>query len=651
MSAFWPWVVQARQERSKSEATSELKAAQEAAAKISEEQECLKQESSQAEGTLLANKTKIFDAAKNVFCMSLRAHYAELQQFAGEKIPDALKVWESRLARRVEESIRARSLEELVFAVLPPSEQAEFCAGPWSTPNEPLLPMVAYVDLNLGLPSSEHVWRELKRASGLLLAFATGGATTMAAMMQAESVLLKSMPDDVCHLRCFLQSSQVGGSEGVVGWANLMYFPPVGDALLGRAFCSDAMMRGCLMKLPVFLAVNKLKPKTGHDVCPEQRSKDFHTALLRGFNILTPFICSGVAVLDFFLVEPESCTATLASAIAEVALARARNKDSDKPRLHLVTSVRQIATEARSSTSFRQELVAKVRECLRPLLDVHTSRQLKRAKSNSEEELLHLVDSVPMPPDLPEVLRDDLADACPLTAKQQHSALIMTAVGAEMYDAGKAKPLEVLFCAKPSFDVEAPEPLALLRMSTRCSLVVAPSLHIPERVGLYPARKFLKGEPICMGTSVEGGWTCVDMGQHRQAGCTLWLQLRHPFFQTKDTEVQLVGDPMRHVWANMISSEGLHLEPNVIAVFGKDEAGACVMDDNFLTFQAAQDIQPFEAELVWQYTIVEEKKDVEPTESEAQKAVFLFTCSQTSFARLSVVLVVCNGPDIFSRSA
>ena len=62
MSAFWPWVVQAKQERSKSEATSDLKAAQEAAAKLIEEQERLKQEPSQAEGKLLTNKTKIFDA-------------------------------------------------------------------------------------------------------------------------------------------------------------------------------------------------------------------------------------------------------------------------------------------------------------------------------------------------------------------------------------------------------------------------------------------------------------------------------------------------------------------------------------------------------------------------------------------------------------
>ena len=65
--------------------------------------------------------------------------------------------------------------------------------------------------------------------------------------------------------------------------------------------------------------------------------------------------------------------------------------------------------------------------------------------------------------------------------------------------------------------------------------------------------------------------------------------------------MQLVGDPMRHVWANMNSSKGLDRAPIVIAIFGGGAKEAHPMDDNFLVFQAAHDIQAFEAELVWEY--------------------------------------------------
>ena len=59
---------------------------------------------------------------------------------------------------------------------------------------------------------------------------------------------------------------------------------------------------------------------------------------------------------------------------------------------------------------------------------------------------------------------------------------------------------------------------------------------------------------------------------------------------------------MRHAWCNMNSSKGLQVEPNVVPVFGAlGGAEANELDDRFLTFQAIQDIQPFERELLWDY--------------------------------------------------
>ena len=70
-------------------------------------------------------------------------------------------------------------------------------------------------------------------------------------------------------------------------------------------------------------------------------------------------------------------------------------------------------------------------------------------------------------------------------------------------------------------------------------------------------------------------------------------------------DVQLIGDPNRDVWANMNSSEGLKIKPNVIAAFVTKDASSAssgvIADDKFLTFQAAEDIQPYSGELLWPY--------------------------------------------------
>ena len=69
-------------------------------------------------------------------------------------------------------------------------------------------------------------------------------------------------------------------------------------------------------------------------------------------------------------------------------------------------------------------------------------------------------------------------------------------------------------------------------------------------------------------------------------------------FTTRDIDVQLAGDPMRHAWCNMNSSKGLRVEPNVEAFF---QPGATELNDHFLKFRATRDIQAFEGELLWAY--------------------------------------------------
>ena len=126
-----------------------------------------------------------------------------------------------------------------------------------------------------------------------------------------------------------------------------------------------------------------MRPRTGHDVCPQQRVVDFHKALLQGFNILTPFMVSGASAMDFFLMEPAACICSLATLVANILVKRveAQTKargDVDTPRVHLATSLQPLAEEARSSMSFRQHLAA-ARGLLQPLAETYGTRQLKRA--------------------------------------------------------------------------------------------------------------------------------------------------------------------------------------------------------------------------------------------------------------------------------
>ena len=275
--------------------------------------------------------------------------------------------------------------------------------------------------------------------------------------------------------------------------------------------------------------------------------------------------------MDFCLLEPDSNTATLASCIAELAVARAKNKTvhADPPSVHLITSVPIRNGESRSSLTFRQELVNAARSELRPMLDVHISRQLKRFKTNSEEELLELAAQVPQAPDLPAVLHEALRASGQRSHKNTTSNVITPTVSGTI-DASTATPIEAPSHAKKRcFELDVPGPLCLLSVSTKGAVVVAPSLNVPDSMGLYPARKYLEGQVICTGTSAEGGWTLAQHQPCPPPKLTLMLKLHHQFFQTKDAEAQLVGDPMRHAWANMNSSEGLGIKHNVIAVFGK----------------------------------------------------------------------------------
>ena len=148
-----------------------------------------------------------------------------------------------------------------------------------------------------------------------------------------------------------------------------------------------------------------LRLKSGHDLCPNQRSVAFHASLLQGVGVMTSFMVSGTLPMDFFLIEYEICTASLAKFIVDAALAHAKSFPAAACRsVHLVTHARNVE-ETLAAFSFRRERAAEVRGALRPLV---ADRQLKRAKSASNVELEEIMATQPCAPPLPQKLAEYL---------------------------------------------------------------------------------------------------------------------------------------------------------------------------------------------------------------------------------------------------
>ena len=227
------------------------------------------------------------------------------------------------------QAIRQESLEQLAFVVLDTDEQADYGTGPWLKYNEPPRPIVAYVDLNWGLPDLTHVWEQLKQTQGFLLAFATGLPSDMDTWLEAEGLLLKSKPVGMSHSRFFLRAAPL------IGWATILRFPDESPpAVVQRLLISDACKEGCLLTLPALAAPDKQMDRSGNDIFPQQRGVAFHFAILRSLGIMGQLMASGTVPMDFYLMEPESGTATLANAIATTAEKRSRiaTGASDAPR-------------------------------------------------------------------------------------------------------------------------------------------------------------------------------------------------------------------------------------------------------------------------------------------------------------------------------
>ena len=549
------------------------------------------------------HQQKLLTAAANLHAVNLRAHFTALKHFVHDKMPAAMALWQGKAARdAAENDERTKSLEQVVFVAVPESDGPVFSSN-WV--QQTSLPVVPFLDLVRGVPQIADVLPKVRSSGGVVVIVVAGNAAEVSERIALESGVTKQLPEDAKLHRVFIRSS-LEEASGIkyVGWV-LIALLPVRDAprdapfspLQERVLASQAVTQGCLLNLPGLMPNERVRPNSGHDLCPGPHPAKFHAALLQGCNIVSAFMTSGQIPMDFMLGQDETCTSSLARWVVDMAGAHMAGQPACGDYLaqvHLVTQARKWDDEARPSLNFRLHHLSEARAALLPHFE---KRSLKRRKTDTCAQLEELAAGVPSAPPLPPKLAEALEN---VGASGFVRRRFLVASGKEFYDAGRAK-LSRPDAPASTFENDAPPRLSLAVASTKANLLVAPSMLVLGASGLYSARAFAKGELLCQGSSMCNAWVPAEE-KPAEPTCTLQLALRHQFFQTKDVRAQLVGDPFRNLWTAMNSTEGLsgasRVEPNVEAVFG--DGGAVEMNNLFLAFKAARDIGAFE-ELVWRY--------------------------------------------------
>ena len=165
MAAYWPWVMNANSKKRARAEQEALAEAQRTADMAAQEEERLRQEEGHIQEEEHAstqelqsrredNQAKLLGAAKCLFQANLRAYQSSLQQYVNEKLPVAVELWQRSDARKAAEAEdRTKSLDGLVFIVLPDTETNDFCTDAWLSRKKQGMPLVAYIDMNHGVPS------------------------------------------------------------------------------------------------------------------------------------------------------------------------------------------------------------------------------------------------------------------------------------------------------------------------------------------------------------------------------------------------------------------------------------------------------------------------------------------------------------------
>ena len=191
-----------------------------------------------------------------------------------------------------EETARqATTLEQLVFVAVPEQDGPAFSSPVIKCT---ALPVVPYRDLTHEVPDITALLPKVRESGGVVIAFVVGSASEVSERLSLEMDFIKQLPNDVSLHRAFVHSTSY------LGYVSIAILPSEKNSgLQERVLLSTAVAQGCLLNCPAGLPDEHVRARTGHELCPNQRSTRFHAALLQGCNITSAFMASGQAPMDF----------------------------------------------------------------------------------------------------------------------------------------------------------------------------------------------------------------------------------------------------------------------------------------------------------------------------------------------------------------
>ncbi len=589
-SRFWPWVKDFVREKALAEASSEAVKVDAMADAAIAEAVALEEEAAQERKTAEINsKGRLQDAeeqaerkCRQAFALQVQSYHQKLTVAVRETTPLADEICVLR------EDARNRAIDpdtQCPWLVIPMSKKSSFKDNGW-VHRAASKTLAVLFDVNFCEQwGAEHVlaWLQTVESRGLVLLLGSGNgpeAPCMRRLMQLEQDVLREVNlEKTTILRVFLQWA----NYMQVGWVCLLCNHPTTAAamststLLHNVLSSEAVGRtGALLNLPPVDPAEQVRCADRHMLFSAQRGRAFYEAFLTGLGLVSQAALAGTADAVATLVEPDAGVGELFSLLIKHHPAQC----ADGPPLIWVGST-QPSSNGRSGSA-RHAILRDIGRTAAQAA-VARQRQLKRARSETDDRLDALVEKLPTPPVLPNLLCEH--------AQRRHSQW----VGSHSAHLGLTDGTNVIVPPVGDEPSRLPSPLLLANRCVDGGVVVAPSLFLPNEQGLFPCRRFLAGEVICLGTSAAGRWVLKTEAGPQDGRFTLEVGLVDPSL-TQPKQMILMGDPNNDLWALMNSSDENH-SPNVTPKI----TGHTTMNSDFVAFTAMVDIEPFFTELLWDY--------------------------------------------------
>ncbi len=546
-------------------------------------------------------KQDVLEKLQEAYRRQVAVHWQRQQS----RLEDIYLQAEEKLVHYAERRQQALATVRVGLELIRPAKKETFVDISWERLLPSDSPRLLLLDLSFRMDrQADNLAAALRVAgpAGLVVLVASASDIIESSNLFAQEVALLLGVDIKSVLVMRLHLSWLAEEGGPVsGWATLPcnHQAPeqaaAASSLLRRVMTKLTMQKGgsiCKLPLPKEADIVKNPHDQGRVVFPPQRGPDFYRKLLFALGVLKQ---ETAEPWDFVLVEED---AGIGDGLLVASQALAAAADASKLIWAGMVPHRQ-TVECRSRASRLRHLEGLLKKAEE---EAQAKAQVALGQDTGvRQEVQQLASRLPSPPLHAPVLAEMLEEVCPraLVDTTAHT-VCLGAVDAQVCTVLPEKP------ANQEKDImeEMPDNLALARSCQEAGVHVARSQWDGLKRGLYPARRFRKGEVILTCKTGLDRWVCADddsrgatiraasnAGRNTPLAIYSVQQLR--VFRTPVTLI-CPGRPSRDPWAALQVSSAIGPQSSVYLEMAHGN-----MDDSFLSVKAARDLEPFEAELLW----------------------------------------------------